>query len=419
MRVRVGRNLEGFRLPASMTKQMRIDFEKKMVQVFEKLGGGTYHSLSPDLGDNEPNPNLISDDAYKSLVEDHVMFKDMSADPYLNSAGISSDWPYGRGCWVSEDKMRVIWVGEEDQLRIMSMKQGTNLLEVFTDLKDMLDTIESTDGVKFASHQAYGYLTSCPSNLGTGMRASVHLKVPALTSDGTDTMLKHLCKPLGFSVRGTGGEHTPIVDGMVDISPSSRLFISEGNIISALYSGIKDIALIENKVLSNIESLNTIKGKLPEGCDAAKQKEMQPVPAEVASINNEMEPDQQTSVNQSPSKDSEEPIGHIDLADNKDDDEKETCEHSSENPSKTKNSVKDPGEDIKPVENRDDELINYVLIENVDRDQEERERAAESIEHMKDERKFLKVSVSDRIMANQSPRSLQMSPGPKLLIKNE
>jgi len=228
MRVRVGRNLVGFNLPATMTKSGRIDFEKKMIPVFEQLKskyGGTYHSLSPDLGENEPNPNLISDEKYKSLVADHVMFKDMSSDPYLNSAGISSDWPYGRGCWQSEDKMRVIWVGEEDQLRIMCMKEGTNLLDVFTNLKEMLDTMESIDGVQFASHEDYGYLTSCPSNLGTGMRASVHIKVPALTADGTDTMLKHLCKPLDFSVRGTAGEHTPIVNGTIDISPSSRLFV--------------------------------------------------------------------------------------------------------------------------------------------------------------------------------------------------
>jgi hypothetical protein len=53
-------------------------------------------------------------------------------------------------------------------------------------------------------------VTSCPTNLGTGMRASVHIKVPKLTADGTDTKAKAICKPFGLSVRGTGGEHTPI-----------------------------------------------------------------------------------------------------------------------------------------------------------------------------------------------------------------
>lgn len=58
------------------------------------------------------------------------MFKDMAADPYLASAGIASDWPHGRGCYVSEDRGFIIWVGEEDHLRIMCMKKGTLLNEV-------------------------------------------------------------------------------------------------------------------------------------------------------------------------------------------------------------------------------------------------------------------------------------------------
>ena len=53
-------------------------------------------------------------------------------------------------------------------------------------------------------------MTSCPTNLGTGMRASVHIKCPNLCKDGTDKKPKAICKPLGLSVRGLGGEHTPI-----------------------------------------------------------------------------------------------------------------------------------------------------------------------------------------------------------------
>ena len=59
------------------------------------------------------------------------MFKDMAADTYLASAGIASDWPYGRGCYVSEDKGFIVWVGEEDHLRIMAMKKGTVINDVF------------------------------------------------------------------------------------------------------------------------------------------------------------------------------------------------------------------------------------------------------------------------------------------------
>ena len=219
------------------------------------------------------------------------MFKDMAADTYLASAGIADDWPYGRGCWQSDDKQCIVWFGEEDQLRIMCMKRGTKLNEVFDRLKKMLDTIESIDGIgrelcgnqpvswpawnfhvikqtqlrrkyrvdgvgrpkfdihtDFATSSKYGYVTSCPSNLGTGMRASVHVKIPNLTADGTENKAKAVCKPLGLSVRGTGGEHTPIgADGTVDISPSKRLFIKERDIIAKLYSGISDLMVEEKK----------------------------------------------------------------------------------------------------------------------------------------------------------------------------
>lgn len=72
------------------------------------------------------------------------------------------------------------------------------------------------------------------------MRASVHIALPHLTADGTDTKAKAVARPLGLSVRGLGGEHTPIgADGTVDISPSARFCISEAEIVTALYKGIK------------------------------------------------------------------------------------------------------------------------------------------------------------------------------------
>merc|ERR1719183_1674322 len=120
------------------------------------------------------------------------------------------------------------------------MKKGTKLNEVFDRLKKLLAKVESIDGIDFAKDDQYGYITSCPTNLGTGMRASVHIKIPNLTSDGTDTKAKEVAGPLGLSVRGTGGEHTPIgKDGTVDISPQARLFIKEKEIIEALYKGIQ------------------------------------------------------------------------------------------------------------------------------------------------------------------------------------
>lgn len=238
MRIRVGRNIADLPLPGSMTRDDRIDLENRMSTLFDLLiadpkYGGTYHSLTPG------HRNRIDDDAYDALVEAHIMFKDMSADRYLTAAGIAADWPYGRGCYVSEDRGFVIWVGEEDHLRIMCMDHGTILNRVFERLKSAVDRISAMDGMNFAMSDRYGVVTSCPTNLGTAMRASVHLPLPRLTAGGTDRRVRDIARPLGLSVRGIGGEHTPVgADGTVDLSPSARFCITEAEIVAKLYSGV-------------------------------------------------------------------------------------------------------------------------------------------------------------------------------------
>jgi len=149
--------------------------------------------------------------------------------------------------YVSEDKGFIIWCGEEDHLRIMCMEKGTILNKVFDRLKAALDVVNGIEGLEFAISPDYGVVTSCPTNLGTGMRASLHIQLPNLTSDGTDTKAKEIAKPLGLSVRGLGGEHTPIgADGTVDISPSARFCIKESEIITALYKGIEQLKAAED-----------------------------------------------------------------------------------------------------------------------------------------------------------------------------
>eukprot|EP00919_Chromeraceae_sp_WS-2016_P004136 GHVR01009915.1.p1 GENE.GHVR01009915.1~~GHVR01009915.1.p1 ORF type:complete len:403 (+),score=106.40 GHVR01009915.1:170-1210(+) len=248
MRVRVGRNLKAFPLPGGMTVDDRKKMEELLCTAFAELKadpayGGGYNSLTPG------HPDFIDDAKYKELVDEHIMFKDMGADPYLSSCGIASDWPVGRGCYVSEDKEFIIWVGEEDHLRIMCMKKGSVLNEVFDRLKAALDKVEQLPGLNFAKSADYGYVTSCPTNLGTGMRASLHIPLPKLTAGGSDDKAKEVAKPLGLSVRGLGGEHTPIgADGTVDISPSARFCISEAEIVTALYKGIKLLKEEEDKL---------------------------------------------------------------------------------------------------------------------------------------------------------------------------
>ena len=245
MRVRVARNVSTFPLPGAMTKEQRITFENIAAQAFIKLSqnadyGGRYLSITPG------SANEIDKTEYNQRVEAHQMFKDMSADPYLKVAGISSDWPYGRGIYISRDEDFLIWVGEEDHLRIMTMQHGGNLNALFKRLSVGLETLEKILPA-FATSKCYGNVTSCPTNLGTGMRASLHMKLPALTSNGQDIEpLKREAQALGLAVRGAGGEHSDAGEGgLVDISPVARLGVTEIDIMRCLYEGVAKLWELE------------------------------------------------------------------------------------------------------------------------------------------------------------------------------
>merc|ERR1711865_588492 len=134
-----------------------------------------------------------------------------------------------------------------DHLRIMCMKKGNMLNEVFDRLEKAVKVVQDNIEGGCAISADYGGVTSCPTNIGTGMRASLHIPLPNLTADGTDKKAKEIAGPLGLSVRGLGGEHTPIgADGTVDISPRARLFIKERDIIAKLYEGVRLLMEQEN-----------------------------------------------------------------------------------------------------------------------------------------------------------------------------
>jgi len=111
------------------------------------------------------------------LVEDHFLFK--QGDRFLESCGLNRDWPSGRGIFHNNDKTFLTWINEEDQLRIISMQPGADIGAVFKRLSEAAALIEQK--VKFAHDEHLGYITSCPTNLGTALRASVHIKLPKLS----------------------------------------------------------------------------------------------------------------------------------------------------------------------------------------------------------------------------------------------
>lgn len=157
----------------------------------------------------------------------HFLFNDMTTDNHLTSTGVASDWPYGRGIWMSEDKTKMIWVGEEDQLRIISIMHGNDLGVVDNSLRELLSKMEGS-GLEFAEHPTYGVVTTCPTNMGTGKRQSILGQFPNISQGGkNEKALKEEAKKRGLQARGMGGEHSAMDEnGTADISPLARFGVT-------------------------------------------------------------------------------------------------------------------------------------------------------------------------------------------------
>merc|ERR1712072_720724 len=111
----------GFGLSPGITKQQRVDVEALMKNAFAKLEGDLAGNYYPLTGMDEA--------IRQQLVDDHFLF--MSGDPNLKVAGMERDWPEGRGIFHNKDKTFLVWVNEEDQLRIISMQKGGDVKGVF------------------------------------------------------------------------------------------------------------------------------------------------------------------------------------------------------------------------------------------------------------------------------------------------
>jgi protein-arginine kinase len=160
-----------------------------------------------DLAGNYYPLTGMDEKVRQQLVDDHFLF--MSGDPNLKVAGMERDWPEGRGIFHNATKTFLVWVNEEDQLRIISMQAGGDVLGVFERLargiKAVGDSVKAESGKDFLLSPKFGYIHSCPTNLGTGMRASVHVDLPGWNKEGLSA-LKARCEALALQPRGTRGE---------------------------------------------------------------------------------------------------------------------------------------------------------------------------------------------------------------------
>merc|ERR1711970_955923 len=233
-RIRVGRSIDGFGLSPGTTKEQRLGVENLMKKAFANLTGdlaGTYYPLT---GMNEQ--------VRQQLVDDHFLF--VSGDRNLIAAGMERDWPEGRGIFHNDKKTFLIWVNEEDQLRIISMQSGGDVRAVFDRLargiKAVGDSVKAESGRDFMLDPKYGYFHSCPTNLGTGMRASVHVDLPGYTKEGVGK-LQARCEELAVQPRGTRGESGGMTGCTYDISNKHRLGYSEVELVQKMIDGVNTL----------------------------------------------------------------------------------------------------------------------------------------------------------------------------------
>ncbi len=240
-RIRVGRSIEGFGLSPGITKQQRLDVENLMKHAFAKLKGDLSGNYYPLLG--------MEEKTRQKLVDDHFLF--MSGDKNLIAAGMERDWPEGRGIYHNDAKSFLVWVNEEDQLRIISMEKGGDVRGVFDRLargiKAVQDSVKGESGKDFMLHPRYGYLHSCPTNLGTGMRASVHIDLPGWTKEGLPS-LKKRCEELNLQPRGTRGESGGQTGITYDISNKHRLGYSEVQLVQTMIDGVNTLYKEDKKL---------------------------------------------------------------------------------------------------------------------------------------------------------------------------
>ena len=213
-RIRLARNLSGFPFPSKMTNDDRIKLNSMVERAI--LDSNTPFSKSLKF----INMKNVPENEKYSMVERHIISPEFA----------SSDKE--RAIIISEDESICIMIGEEDHLRIQVICGGLQLEKAYNTAEE-LDTL-LCDALNFAFDENLGFLTECPTNLGTGLRASVMLNLPVTESDGNMSDLVSSINKIGFTVRGMYGEGSKSAASLYQISNQITLGISEKNALDNL-----------------------------------------------------------------------------------------------------------------------------------------------------------------------------------------
>ncbi len=210
-RVRLARNLAEYPFMTKISSSKANELLNKIKDITPSIGYGLKFIKLSDM-----------DDITKvSLVEKHIISPEFAADKNSNGAIL-----------INDEENICIMINEEDHIRMQVFSSGLdleNLNNLSTEIDEKLDSI-----LNYATHEKYGYLTACPTNVGTGMRASVMVHLPALTMTGNINKILNIVNSFGMNIRGIYGEGTLSQGDIYQISNNQTLGLTENDIIKNL-----------------------------------------------------------------------------------------------------------------------------------------------------------------------------------------
>ncbi len=222
-RIRLARNLAEYPFPNALGDKSAA--LKKIKDALDTVPALSEQFEYSDL-------SKIDNARKQALAEEHLISFDM-----LDGTG--------KAAMISKDKTMSIMLMEEDHIRIQVIKPGECIREAFEDANNLDDALESK--LDYAFDNEFGYLTACPTNVGTGMRASVMLHLPAIEATGNMERIMASASSLGIAVRGMYGEGSKAEGSMYQISNQGTSGISEADILASLENIVGQIVEMEKQ----------------------------------------------------------------------------------------------------------------------------------------------------------------------------
>ncbi|MGB4440181.1 MAG: protein arginine kinase [Sedimentibacter sp.] len=231
-RIRLARNLKNYKFPIKMTGEESDKVISEVNSAVKKQNLNYKLTYMKDLSDIEKNV----------LIENHLI------SPAL------AEKKEAAALLLSPDQKVSIMLNEEDHIRIQTLGDGMSLKECWNESTRIDDILE--EHIDYAFDKELGYVTSCPTNIGTGMRASVMVHLPALSVTNQIEKLLYGVSQLGVAVRGVYGEGTKSMGHLYQISNQGTLGSSEETLIDKISQIVLQIVEKEEKTREHLKKNN-------------------------------------------------------------------------------------------------------------------------------------------------------------------